>query len=164
MPLDPEKAYEDAVNSEQIGAVIITPSAALDKIESINTDMAQLNGVITSSSTVRAELKASWTSFYDGWKKFYEANGPGFSGWASRLWASSYEGALEYEKKLANWYDAIKKEGIRYNNPGAPQQESEFPWKWVLIGGGLLLGYVLVKEVGKGVGSAVDTVAKKVSQ
>lgn len=164
MAIDIEDAYERAVESEQVGAFIITPQAALDKVNLINADMGALNGVITSSGKARPEFLSTWTTFYDGWKAFYESNGPGFSGWVSRLWASSYEQALEYEKKLASWYDAVRKEGIAVSNPGAPQQESEIPWKWVLVAGGLFLGYILVKEVGRGVGSAVDTVTKKVVQ
>lgn len=162
MPVDFEDAYASSVDSVQIGAVLVTPAAALDKMEQINASAIQLDAMIQAKA--RPEFKASWDTYYTSWKKFYADNGPGFSGWTSRLWGSTYEAALEHEKKIAQWYAGAQKENIVTNNPAAPQEEKEFPWKWVLIGGGLLLGYVLVKEVGKGVGSAVSTVTKKVAE
>lgn len=166
MAIDIEDAYSAGVESQSRDDIgLFGPQNTLDEMISVNTEVLSLDGLIKGSPNVRPEFKTSWDGFKDGWVKFFDSHNSVVNplDYISRSLNETMDKVLEYRKKVFGWRDALKKEGVAAPGPSLGEKETdEFPWKWVLIGGGLLLGYVLVKEVGKGVGSAVDTVAKKV--
>ena len=168
MAIDPKDAYEAGVESQARDDIgLFGPQNTLDEMNSVNAEVLSLDGLIKGSPGVRQEFKTSWEAFRDGWVKYFDSHNSTLNplDYISRSLNETMDKVVEYRQKVAGWRDALRKEGVKAPGPGLGEKETdEFPWKWVLIGGGLLLGYVLVKEVGKGVGSAVDTVAKKVAE
>lgn len=168
MAIDIEDAYAAGVDSQSRDDIgLFGPQNTLDEMNSVNAEVMSLNGLVSGSPGVRAEFKTSWASFKDGWDKFYNSHNSTLNplDYISRSLNETMDKVVEYRKKVVEWRSALQKEGVKGVGPTLGDKGADdFPWTWVLIGGGLLLGYVLVKEVGRGVGSAVDTVAKKVSQ
>lgn len=168
MAIDPTKAYEEAVNSQYRDDIgLFGPQNTLDEMISVNAEVLSLDGLVKGSPGVRDEFKTAWGAFKSGWDKFFESHNSTVNplDYISRSLNETMDKVIEYRNKVSSWRDALRKEGVKAVGPGlGKKQEDSFPWKWALIGGGLFLGYILVKEVGKGVGSAVDTVAKKVAE
>lgn len=168
MAIDIEDAYAAGVESQSRDDIgLFGPQNTLDEMNSVNAEVLSLDGLVKGSPGVRAEFKTAWDAFRDGWSKFYDSHNSTLNplDYISRSLNETMDKVMEYRTKVSGWRDALKKEGVNAPGPSLGTKDTgEFPWKWVLIGGGLLLGYVLVKEVGKGVGSAVDTVAKKVTE
>jgi len=167
MPIDMEDAYAAGVDSQSRDDIgLFGPQNTLDEMNLVNAEVLSLDGLIRGSPSVREEFKSSWDGFKNGWVKFFESHNSTANplDYISRSLNETMDKVIEYRKRVVGWRDALRKEGVKAPGPVLEEKEAEFPWKWVLVGGGLLLGYVLVKEVGKGVGSAVDTVAKKVSE
>jgi hypothetical protein len=166
--MDFDKAYQQAVESEyREGVGFFGPQNTLDEMNTVNIAVQQLNGVVSSpSSKVRQEVKDSWNLFKDGWDRFYDSHNSTINplDYISRSLNETMDKVLEYRKKTVEWQKALAKEGVQQAGPKLEPGSSEFPWQLALIAGGLLLGYVLVKEVGKGVGSAVSTVSKKIAE
>lgn len=164
--MDFERAYQQAVESEyRDGVGFFGPQNTLDEMNTVNVAVQQLNGLVTAStSKVRPEVRSAWESFKKGWDDFFDSHNSTVNplDYISRSLNETMGKVLEYKSKVVDWQKALSKEGVQQVGPQLEKPSGEFPWQLALIAGGLLLGYVLVKEVGKGVGSAVGTISKKV--
>jgi hypothetical protein len=129
----------------ELGALIVTPGAMLDELNSVNNGVNQLDIDITSSK-VRDGFKQAWKAFKAEWKKFYDSK----QGFFSRTWGSTMEKAVEYRKRVDQWRAAFSREGGLTTGPTLevpePPKSGGGTWKWWAVGGLLAGGaYVGVK-------------------
>lgn len=137
---------------DEVGALVNTPSSILAEMDSVKSMVESLHAAIqaqmrTNDASVRPVFLQEWLRFKAEWEAFYAGN----KGWTSRLWGAALEKTEEYKSRVVKWQDAFKKEGVELTGP-AFEGPKVFPWKWVLIGGGVVAtvvaGAMIAKEVG----------------
>ena len=128
-----------------LGALIVTPGAMLDELNTVNNGVKQLDADI-SASKVREAFKKAWADFMVEWKKFYDSK----QGFFSRTWGSTMEKTIEYRKRVDEWRAAFNREGGLTTGPTLnvpePKSATGGSWRWWAVGGLLAGGaYIGVK-------------------
>ncbi|MDX2023246.1 MAG: hypothetical protein SF187_23635 [Deltaproteobacteria bacterium] len=131
--------------SSELGALIVTPGAMLDELNTVNNGVKQLDADI-SASKVREAFKKAWADFTVEWKKFYDSK----QGFFSRTWGSTMEKTIEYRKRVDEWRAAFNREGGLTTGPTLnvpePKGATGGSWRWWAVGGLLAGGaYIGVK-------------------
>lgn len=161
-------AYAAGVESEfreDVG--YFGPQNTLDEMNSINTAIQQLNGlIIAPSAKIRPEFIDNWAKFKSEWDGFFDSHSSTVNplDYISRSLNETMDKVQEYRKRVNSWQDALQKEGVAVSTPSLPKSKDDegFPWVKVgLIGGGLIIGYLVIKEVARGVGDAVSATGKR---
>lgn len=132
-------------NGTELGALIVTPGAMLDELNTVNNGVKQLDADI-SSSKVREAFKKAWRDFTVEWKKFYDSK----QGFFSRTWGATMEKTVEYRKRVDEWRAAFGREGGLTTGPTLnvpkPLPSPGGTWRWWAVGGLLAGGaYIGVK-------------------
>lgn len=131
-----------ATSGEDVGALIVTPGAMKDELETVQAGVRQLDADIMSSKT-RDAFKKAWQIFAGEWKRFYDSH----QSLTSRLWHATYEKTIEYRKRLDEWRNALQREGVQSTGPllavPQPPAPSGSSLKWWAIGGLVVAGTVI---------------------
>lgn len=141
------------------GNPIVTPSAIKDEMDNVMREAKTLDADIAAYQGADAGLpafRAAWGAFLAEYKKFYDDNASGVSGWLSRLWGSMMDRTVAYGNKVNDWRVRFSKfPGANPTEPAVTavqnrQDDSSVPWKPILIGGVVVAGvgatgYVLAK-------------------
>lgn len=125
---------------EAVGALIVTPGAIKDEIETVNAGVKQLDSDIMSSK-VRDAFKKAWRLFASEWQRFYASK----QGWWARSWGSTWEKAVDYRKRVDEWRTAFQREGGQSTGPtlNVPVKGGGGSFKWWAIGGLVVGGAIL---------------------
>lgn len=136
------------MDDEEVGAFLVTPQNILDKMNEVKTEADKINTTVQTDPKIRPEFKSAWEGWYNNvWGKFYSDN-TGFSGWFSRLTASTMDAAEKHETRVKEWRTALEKEiGRVLPGPKLDAGESKpFPWRTLAyvslgIGAVVAVGY-----------------------
>src|SRR4028118_1763509 len=79
-------AADEEEPSAEVGALIVTPQAMKDEMNTIEFLIGQL-AMDIQKSTVRPEFKSAFESFRKEWRAFYETH----QGWWDRMWGATAE-------------------------------------------------------------------------
>lgn len=102
---------------EEIIPKWVTPGAARDEQESVNTAVASLDSDVRASMAPVA-FKVSWEAFRAEWAAFFDDQG-GVMGWLDRFaTARAYEKTLDYRKQLEAWRARFMEAGGAPSGPG----------------------------------------------
>lgn len=127
---------------DDVGALIVTPGAIKDELETVNAGVRQLDAEINGSN-VRGAFKNTWRMFAGEWAQFYKSK----QGFWGRTWGSTMTKALEYKKRVDEWRSAYIREGGQSAGPTLnvprPPADRDGGVKWWLVGG-LLAGGAIV--------------------
>lgn len=118
-----------------------TPGNQRDEIESVNTEVSNLDRDIASSSAPAA-FRQSWATFRAEWLEFYEEQ-TGFVSWFSQvLTAAAERKAKDYRRQLLAWRQKFVELGGQSSSPGlvTPPSSSGSALKYVAITAGILAG------------------------
>lgn len=127
---------------------VVTPGAIKDEMERVFREGSTLDADVKASN-VDSAFKGGWQSFWDGYKKFYDDNAKGVSGWVSRLWGSIGDQTVSYGNQLNDWRSKLKDYGARVTEPEAIEKQyrkdpQKINWKPIVIAVGTLGGLALV--------------------
>ncbi len=99
--------------------LVVTPSYTLDRMNRLNTAMGTFQQDVWRALPGPTQpFSLAFGAFKIEWDKFYKDNGPGSSGWASRLWGSTMDSVINYENRLNEWKDKFR--ALVGTSPSAP--------------------------------------------
>lgn len=142
-------------DSEEIGALIETPSAILAKMKQTDTFIKTLMADIKiNSSKLRPVFTDAWEAFVKEWDEFYKEHSEGFGGWTSRLWGATAEQTESFLDRANKWKEGYEKEaGLKATGPAS---DSGIPWKWVTAAAFVVGGIVAIGYAARGIRGIVD--------
>ena len=95
-----------ADDDADIGALVVTPSAMKDEMNTVDALVRQLD-LDVQASRVRQEFKVAFGAFRQEWGAFYKEH----EGWWGRLWGAVYEKILDFRRRAEEWRQAFLREG-----------------------------------------------------
>lgn len=128
-----------------VGALLVTPGAIKDELETVSSGIKQLDAEITAS-TVRESFKKSWRLFVDEWQRFHQSK----QGFWGRTWGATMEKLSEYKKRVDEWRAGFLREGGQSSTPNLNVPEpptSGRGLQWWLVGGLLVGGAAVGSKV-----------------
>lgn len=132
----------------QLGAqVLITPSAVLDEMNTVNSVTVGLGREIAASEA-EAGFKQAFKLFYDEWDGFYRGRNTGLVAWFSRGFGVTYEKVLDFKRRALEWQTRFRALGFKSQTevPGGPGTGT-ISWLNVAILGGVGVGaYIVFSE------------------
>lgn len=145
-------------------SLVLTPGVTKDEMERVMREGTTLDSDVKSSNADPA-FKTAWSTFWDGYRKFYADNTSGISGWFSRGFTSVYDQTISYGNLLNDWRNKLKSYGAQVTEPTAiPKQRREDPtainWKYVLAAGGAIAGLAVVGYAASKIGTVVSAARK----
>jgi hypothetical protein len=159
-PVRPNATYTKPRPNPAVGALIISPAAAQEKLGEVNTQVSTLDTEI-KLNVQRPEFLKAWGEFKDNWQKFYDDHQSTLKILLTGTGTIDRK-ANEYQGHLTAWYTALKTENPSARlvfppplPPTAPPDGPSVPWWGVslltLAGTGVLAyisyaSYVYAKE------------------
>lgn len=114
-----------------------TPGEVLDEMRTIDAMVSNLDRDVSIAS-VPDNFKMQWAAFRDEWRSFFADN----KNVISRAMNQTFAKTLEFRDRVEDWRKAFVVEGGKVTTPSLPTfnkaRGGEFPWKTLIIGGGLL--------------------------
>jgi hypothetical protein len=95
-----------AADDDDVGALVVTPSAIKDEMDTVDAFVRQLD-VDIQASNVRQPFKDAFNAFRDEWRRFNAEH----ETWWGRLWGAVYEKATDYRRRAEEWRKAFLAEG-----------------------------------------------------
>lgn len=143
-----------------VGALIVSPAAAKDKLNRVNAQIGALDSEIKINVT-RPAFLSTWAQFKDNWQSFYDNHQSTTKIFLTGTGTVDRK-ADEYQAELTSWYEALKREAPNARlvfppplPPTAPPTGASVPWWGItlltLIGTGAFAyisyaSYVYLKE------------------
>lgn len=159
-PVRPNATYTKPRPNAAVGALLVSPAAARDKLGQVNAQVTTLDTEI-KLNVQRPAFLTSWGEFRDNWQKFYDDHQSTVKILLTGTGTVDRK-SNEYQAQLTSWYTALKAENPNAKlvfppplPPTAPPDGPSVPWWGIslltLVGTGALAyisyaSYVYAKE------------------
>ena len=159
-PARPNPTYNKPRPNVAVGALIVSPAAARDKLNQVNAQVTTLDTEM-KLNIQRPEFLSAWGEFRDNWQKFYDDHQSTVKILLTGTGTVDRK-ANEYQVQLSSWYSALKTENptakLVFPPPlpaTAPPEGPSVPWWGIslltLAGTGALIygtyaSYVYLRE------------------
>jgi hypothetical protein len=124
-----------AADDADVGALVVTPGAMLDEMNTVDALVRQLD-IDVQASNVRQPFKTAFVAFRDEWRRFYAEH----ESWWGRMWGAVYEKIVDFRRRAEEWRQAFLREGGNTAVPSIapPGDKPSIPTAYLwLIGAGI---------------------------